>query len=210
MSKNSLKYSSFYNFPMTIMRMILASTSPYRQSLLRRLGLPFEICAPEVEENALTGEPPEAQAGRLAIAKARHVAGAHPGCLVIGSDQVASLDGVAIGKPGNFSRARRQLQQSSGNCVTFYTGLCVIGADGNEHSRVIPFQVQFRELVDAEIERYLMLEQPYNCTGSFKWEGLGISLFEKLSGDDPTALEGLPLIALCDILGELGVHPLGT
>jgi septum formation protein len=190
--------------------MILASTSPYRQNLLRRLGLPFEICAPQVEENALPGEPPGAQAGRLAIAKARDVAEAHPGCLIIGSDQVASLDGVTIGKPGNFSHARRQLRQSSGNCVTFYTGLCVIGADGSEHSRVIPFQVQFRELVDAEIERYLTLEQPWDCAGSFKWEGLGISLFEKLSGDDPTALEGLPLIALCDILGKLGVHPLGT
>jgi MAF protein len=129
---------------------------------------------------------------------------------VIGSDQVASLDGVVIGKPGNFKRACTQLQHSSGKCVTFYTGLCVIAADGSEHSRVTPFQVQFRKLEDTEIERYLRLEEPWDCAGSFKWEGLGISLFEKLIGDDPTALEGLPLIALCNILGELGVHPLRT
>jgi septum formation protein len=190
------------------MRVILASTSPYRQTLLRRLGLPFDIRAPNVEENALPGESPEAQAGRLAISKARDIAGSHPDCIVIGSDQVASLGGTAIGKPGDFNRARRQLQQSSGKRVTFYTGLCVIGTDGSEHCRVTPFQVQFRRLSDAEIDRYLMLEEPYDCAGSFKWEGLGISLFEKLSGDDPTALEGLPLIALCDILAELGAHPL--
>jgi septum formation protein len=191
------------------MRMILASTSRYRQALLRRLGLPFDISAPKVGENALPGESPEIQAGRLAIAKARDVAASHPGCIVIGSDQVASLEGAAIGKPGSFSNALRQLQQCSGKCVTFYTGLCVIAADGSEHSRVTPFQVQFRSLREVEIERYLTLEEPYDCAGSFKWEGLGISLFAKLSGDDPTALEGLPLIALCDILGELGAHPLG-
>jgi septum formation protein len=190
--------------------MILASTSPYRQTLLRRLGLAFEIHAPQVEEKALPGESPAAQAGRLAIEKARDVAASYPGCIVIGSDQVASLDGEAIGKPGDFNGARRQLQQSSGKSLTFYTGLCVIGADGSEHNRVTPFQVRFRRLGDAEIDRYLKLEEPYDCAGSFKWEGLGISLFETLSGDDPTALEGLPLIALCDILGELGVHPLRT
>jgi septum formation protein len=190
--------------------MILASTSPYRQTLLRRLGLPFDISAPQVEENALPGESPGAQAGRLAIAKARDVAASHPGCIVIGSDQVASLAGAALGKPGSFNRARRQLQRSSGQCLSFYTGLCVIGPDGSEHSCVTPFQVQFRRLGDTEIERYLALEEPYDSAGSFKWEGLGICLFEKLSGDDPTALEGLPLIALCDILGELGAHPLGA
>ena len=210
MSKISLKYSSFYNFPVTIMRMILASTSPYRQTLLRRLGLAFDIQAPQVEEKALPGESPRAQAGRLAIAKARDVAASRPGCIVIGSDQVASLDGVAIGKPGDFNSARRQLRQSSGKCLTFYTGLCVIDADGREHNRVTPFQVQFRHLGNTEIDRYLKQEEPYDCAGSFKVEGLGISLFEKLSGDDPTALEGLPLIALCDILAELGAHPLGA
>ncbi len=191
------------------MRLILASGSPYRHTLLDRLRLPFTAVAPAVDETPSPGESPQALAERLALAKARAVAKQHAGAIVIGSDQVASLHGTALGKPGGFERAREQLLASRGQCLTFYTALCVVGPDGECLRHLEPFKVHFRALDAVEIDRYLGLEQPWDCAGSFKWEGLGISLFERLEGDDPTALEGLPLIALCRILGKLGVHPLG-
>jgi septum formation protein len=208
LSKISLKYSSFYNFHGLNMRLILASSSPYRQSLLQRLSMPFLAIDPEVDETPLPQEPPVSLAKRLAQAKAEVIAHRETGAIVIGSDQVACLGETVMGKPGSMTAARAQLQASSGNVVCFYTALCVLSATGASHTALTATQVHFRQLQEREIDRYLQLEQPWDCAGSFKCEGLGISLFEKLVGEDPTALEGLPLIALSNILRELGVHPL--
>ena len=192
------------------MDIILASTSPYRQQLLRRLGLPFRCIAPAVAESHLPLESPSAMAGRLALAKARSVALAHPAALVIGSDQVAAVGDEILGKPGTHEAARRQLQASSGREVRFYTGVALVGAANDfERFHVEPFSVYFRELDDKSIENYLLRDTPYDCAGSFKCEGLGIALFERLAGQDPTSLEGLPLIALTGMLAEAGCPVLG-
>ncbi len=181
--------------------LILASTSPFRRELLARLRLPFSTENPAVDETPLAGESPEQTALRLSEAKARAVAAQHPDALIIGSDQVACLDGQVFGKPGNHERAVAQLQQMRGRTVNFYTGLCLYNSStGRTQVRGIPTLVTFRQLSDGEIERYLRAETPYNCAGSAKAEGLGISLIAKMEGDDPNALIGLPLIALCDML----------
>lgn len=186
--------------------LVLASTSPYRHELLAKLGLPFQVAAPEVDEGALPGESAEALVRRLAEAKARAVAAKHPGALVIGSDQVAVLEGQVLGKPGDHARATAQLRAASGKAVQFLTGLCLFdGRNGTTQVDLVLFGVVFRTLSDAQIEGYLLREQPYNCAGSFKSEGLGIALFERLEGDDPNALIGLPLIRLVDMLAKTGV-----
>ncbi|HCB12957.1 MAG TPA: septum formation inhibitor Maf [Gammaproteobacteria bacterium] len=187
-------------------RLILASTSPFRRELLARLGLPFTTQAPDVDETRLPGEDASALVERLAEWKARRVAGRAPAALVIGSDQVAVLNGTILGKPGDHSRAVEQLQQASGCSVIFYTGLCLLdGVSGQRQITVEPFQVVFRTLTVEMIEHYLQREQPYHCAGSFKSEGLGIALFERLEGDDPTSLIGLPLIRLVQMLEAAGV-----
>ncbi len=184
-------------------QLILASTSSYRKQLLERLGLPFIATAPDTDETPGDHEPPEELAARLAVAKARSVAHRHPRGLIIGSDQVAECLGQPLGKPGNPERAISQLKLASGNTVNFHTGLCLLdAASGREQCEVVPFHVQFRPLDDAQIERYVLREQPYDCAGGFKAEGLGIALFERLSGDDPNALIGLPLIRLCRMLAR--------
>ena len=190
-------------------RLILASTSRYRRELLARLRLPFEVDNPGVDEAAQPGEAPSAVAARLALAKARAVAARHPGAVVIGSDQVAELDGQAIGKPHTHQRAVQQLRTMSGQRVTFHTAVAVVRADrGFAEVRMAPVQVQFRRLADAEIEHYLRTEQPYDCAGSAKCETLGIALLEAIDSDDPTALVGLPLIRTCALLREAGIDPL--
>ncbi len=191
------------------LKIILASTSPFRKEILSRLGLPFpfETCSPDVNEVALADESAEALVARLAEAKARMIATQYKDALVIGSDQVAVLDGVILGKPGHHEKAIEQLTQASGKSVIFYTGLCLINSSsGNTQVEVVPFEVVFRYLSEQQIENYLQREQPYNCAGSFKSEGLGISLFEKLHGDDPNALIGLPLIRLVHMLENEGVE----
>ena len=189
--------------------LVLASTSPYRRALLERLGLPFATAAPEVDETRRPGEPPQVLVLRLAEAKARAVAPAHPGALIIGSDQVACIDGQILGKPGNRERAIAQLERASGQAVVFQTGLCLLnGSSGRAQVLVEPFRVHFRSLSRRRIEAYLDREQPYNCAGSFKSEGLGVALFERLEGDDPSALIGLPLIRLIALLESEGLSPL--
>lgn len=187
--------------------LILASTSRYRQELLARLRLPFETVAPEVDETALLGEAPAALAERLALAKARAVAAKHPGAIVIGSDQVADLDGDAIGKPGTHERAVEQLQRMSGRQVIFQTAVAIVapGLAAIERAEV---RVRFRELSDAAIEAYLRADQPYDCAGSAKVESLGVALLEAVESDDPTALIGLPLIRTCALLRRAGLDPL--
>ncbi|MFA7094935.1 MAG: Maf family nucleotide pyrophosphatase [Gammaproteobacteria bacterium] len=182
-------------------RLVLASTSPYRRELLGRLGLAFETAAPEVDESRIPEEFPEALVRRLAEAKARAVAARFPEALIIGSDQVAIVDGMILGKPGTHVAAAAQLHRLSGRRVTFLTGLCLLNANsGRVQLDVIPFHVIFRTLTEDMVENYLRREQPYDCAGSFKSEGLGIALFERLEGDDPTALVGLPLIRLSRML----------
>lgn len=190
--------------------LVLASTSPFRRELLERLGLAFTTASPEVDESSSPGEDPEHLVLRLAEAKARAVAGAHPGALIIGSDQVACIDGRVLGKPGSRERAIAQLTQASGRRVTFYTGLCLLdAASAQAQSECVPFHVHFRDLSRGQIEAYVDREQPYGCAGSFKSEGLGIALFERLEGGDPSALIGLPLIRLVRMLEAAGLDPLG-
>ncbi len=189
--------------------LILASSSPFRRELLQRLQLPFDAISPEVDETPQNGESPEKLVARLSLSKAREVAKRHPDAMIIGSDQVAVLDGQILGKPGNHQRALEQLQAASGRRVSFLTGLCLLdGRDGSHQQMVVPFDVAFRQLSDVMIEAYLKREQPYHCAGSFKSEGLGIALFERLTGDDPTALIGLPLIQLTRMLEKAGVSVL--
>lgn len=190
-------------------KIILGSTSPFRRELLQRLQLDFDTAAPDVDESAHDGESAEQLVIRLAEAKARAVGAAHPGALIIGSDQVAVCDGNILGKPGDFERAVAQLQQTSGKAVCFLTGLCLLDTrDNSAQLAVEPFTVHFRKLSDAQIAAYLKREQPYNCAGSFKSEGLGITLFERLEGDDPNTLIGLPLIRLVDMLMQAGIDVL--
>ncbi len=187
-------------------RLILASTSPFRRDLLARLGLPFDVQAPDVEETRLDGEEAPVLVARLAELKARAVARREPAGLIIGSDQAAVLDGAIIGKPGDHRQATAQLRQASGRTVTFYTGLCLLdSASGQRQLAVESFRVVFRALTPAGIESYLRRERAYHCAGSFKSEGLGIALFDRLEGDDPTSLIGLPLIRLTRMLEAAGV-----
>lgn len=187
-------------------KLILASTSPYRRQLLERLGLPFEIANPQTDETPLPDETPEALSLRLAEAKARAVAGQYPDALIIGSDQVATTGGKIYGKPGTHERAVTQLKALSGQTVNFYTALCLYNTRTEQADvRGVPTLVTFRELTGSEIESYLQREPAYNCAGSAKSEGLGIALLSSMQGDDPNALVGLPLIALCDMLRKQGV-----
>ncbi|MBB3195152.1 septum formation protein [Roseateles terrae] len=187
-------------------RLVLGSTSPYRRELLQRLQWPFEVAAPAVDETPLPGEAPEALARRLALAKARAVAAIHPDALVIGSDQVADLDGQPLSKPGDHARAVAQLRAMRGRTVIFHTALAVVcEATGFEAHDLARIEVRFRPLSDEEIEHYLRAEQPYDCAGSAKAEGLGISLLEAIVSDDPTALIGLPLIRTCQLLRQAGL-----
>lgn len=185
---------------------VLGSTSPYRRELLGRLGIAFEVAAPGVDETALADESPAALAARLALAKARAVARRFPGAVVIGSDQVAELDGEALGKPGNHANATAQLRRMRGRSVLFHTALAVVCQEtGFQQEDVAVVRVRFRHLSDAEIEAYLVAEQPYDCAGSAKSEGLGIALLDAIESDDPTALVGLPLIRTCRMLRAAGV-----
>jgi septum formation protein len=189
--------------------LVLGSTSRYRRELLQRLHLPFEVLAPPVDETPLPGEAPAELALRLALAKARAVALLRPQAVVIGADQVADLDGLPIGKPGNHERATAQLRQLSGRSAVFQTAVAVVRADsGFEQVLLAAVRVRFRALGDAEIEHYLRLEQPYDCAGSAKCETLGIALLEAIDSDDPTALVGLPLIRTCALLRAAGLDPL--
>lgn len=181
---------------------VLASTSRYRRELLSRLTLNFRQMAPDVDEVALPNEMPQALAVRLAQAKAREVAARAPGSIVIGSDQVAECAGTILGKPGSVDKARAQLRFCSGRDVSFYTAICVIDDGGGLHEAVDVTRVHFRQLTDVEIDRYVERERPLDCAGSFKVEGLGVGLFERIESDDPTGLIGLPLIALCRLLRE--------
>jgi septum formation protein len=187
--------------------LVLASTSPYRRELLARLRLPFEVISPQADESPRPGERASDLALRLASAKARSVAERQPGALIIGSDQVAALGDETIGKPGTHEAAIRQLRRASGNEIVFYTAVCLLNAQtGSLQTAIATNQVKFRNLGDPEIERYLRLEQPYDCTGSAKCEGLGIALLEYIRGDDPNALIGLPLIALGRMLRNEGAQ----
>lgn len=189
--------------------LVLASTSAARRQLLAKLGLDFTGAAPDVDETPLAGEGAQALVTRLAETKARALARRYPDSLIIGSDQVCELNGVITGKPHTEARAVAQLLAASGQRVTFYTGLALFNtASGRLQSLCEPFDVYFRRLSESEIRRYIALEQPLNCAGSFMCEGLGITLFERLSGRDPNTLVGLPLIALCALLREEGVNPL--
>lgn len=189
--------------------LVLGSTSRYRSELLQRLRLPFEVCAPEVDETPSPGEAPAALAMRLALAKARAVAASRPDAIVIGADQVADLNGESIGKPGTHARAVEQLTRLSGQTAIFQTALSVIRTStGYERTLLAPVQVRFRTLSGEEIEHYLRLEKPYDCAGSAKCETLGIALLESIESDDPTALIGLPLIRTAALLREAGLNPL--
>jgi septum formation protein len=188
------------------MKVVLASTSPYRRELFARFGLPFSQLAPGVDECPLAGEPPSALAARLSEAKARALVQHCPDALIIGSDQTAVCGSLTLGKPGDFTTACAQLRHLSGQTAQFYTAVTVLNAtSGKAASRTVITEVVFRTLTSAEIERYLEREQPYDCAGSFKAEGLGIALFKALRSDDPTALVGLPLIELRALLAEFGV-----
>ena len=188
-------------------RLILGSTSPFRCDLLKKLGIPFTTAAPDIDEQSLQNELPAELVSRLALAKAVAVATHHPNALIIGSDQVASIDQQILGKPGNRENAIGQLLAASGKRVTFYTGLCLLNsANGHKQVTCETFHVHFRNLTHTQIERYVDQEAPYNCAGSFKSEGLGISLFERLEGDDPNSLIGLPLIQLVSMLGNEGIQ----
>jgi len=190
--------------------LLLASSSPYRKALLARLNLSFITASPDIDESPSRDETPAELAVRLASEKAAALANTHPDHWIIGSDQVASLStGETLSKPGTYEKAVQQLTRSSGQTVTFCTGLCLLDASNNrQQSHCETFQAHFRTLSQTEIEHYLNIEQPYDCAGSFKMEGLGIALFESLEGRDPNSLVGLPLIALTDMLKNWGVNPL--
>lgn len=189
--------------------LILGSTSRYRRELMSRLHLPFEVASPEIDETPHPGETPREIALRLALNKARAVAARFPQAVVIGSDQVADLAGQALGKPGDHTRATAQLRNMRGQTVVFQTAVAVVCQEtGFEEVDIAPVEVQFRELTDAEIETYLQAEQPYDCAGSAKSEGLGIALLASIHNDDPTALVGLPLIRTCRMISAAGIRVL--
>jgi MAF protein len=188
-------------------RLVLGSTSPFRRSLLEKLGLRFDTARPDIDESPLPGESPATLVARLAEHKARAVAREYPDALIIGSDQVACVDGRIVGKPGSHAAAIEQLRAASGRSVVFETGLCLLDAR-SDSAQVLtePFTVHFRTLDDDQIARYLRRERPYDCAGSFKSEGYGITLFRALEGRDPNTLVGLPLIALVEMLANVGVE----
>jgi len=188
------------------MKLVLASSSPFRKALLNKLHLQFETDSPDIDETPLKNESIESMVKRLSEGKAKALSAKHPDSLIIGSDQSAALKGKVLHKPGSYEVAFEQLKAASGQAITFYTGLCLFNSKSG-HSETIcePFIVKFRELTDVEIENYLKREEPYNCAGSFKSEALGISLFESMRGDDPNTLIGLPLIQLCRMLKENGM-----
>jgi len=199
-----MKRDEFVSMP----ALILASRSRYRQAMLQRLRLPFTVVAADVDETPLPAEIPQQTALRLAVDKARAVARQHPQAVVIGADQVATMDnGAPVGKPGDLERARAQLRQFSGQTLVFHSALCVIRDDQVQVTDV-PTRCQFRRLSDAEIETYLRLEEPFDTAGSAKAEGLGIALMHSMQSDDPTAIIGLPLIALTRMLRQAGINPL--
>jgi septum formation protein len=196
---------------MTSSLLVLASSSAYRKELLSRLQLPFEVAVPDIDETPQPGESPSATALRLAREKAAAVAAKMPGYIVIGSDQVATLDDEQIGKPGDHAKALAQLQKMRGREVVFHTALCVYdGRDGTAQVEDIQTIVKFRDLSDAELDAYLRIEQPYDCAGSAKNEALGIAILERIDSSDPTALTGLPLIALTGMLRKIGVSFFNT
>ena len=187
--------------------LILASSSPFRRELLQKLQLPFSSISPHVDEVPLAGEKPHKTALRLAQDKARKVGSEYPHALIIGCDQVATLDGEQLGKPLNHNNATKQLQLMRGREVTFHSALCLFNAaTGHMQAEVVPYLVRFRQLTDAQIEHYLNKEQPYHCAGSAKSEGLGIALMERMLGEDPNALIGLPLIKLITMLNNEGYN----
>ena len=189
--------------------LILSSTSPFRRDLLARLNLTFQTCKPEVDESVQDGESAEVLVERLSIAKARAARKHFSSGLAIGSDQVCVIDDEILGKPGNHDHALRQLQRASGRKVQFLTGLCLYHIEKDRYQSLVePFDVIFRELTDHQIDYYLKTEQPYQCAGSFRAEGLGIALFERLQGNDPGALIGLPLIQLVRLLDNWGIDVL--
>ena len=193
--------------PASALRLVLGSTSRYRRELLSRLSLPFEVASPEVDETPHAGEAPRALALRLALAKAEAVAEKFPGAVVIGSDQVADLAGQPLGKPGTHAKATAQLRQMRGQTVVFQTAVAVVcRATGFREVDIAPVRVEFRPLTDTEIESYLQAEQPYDCAGSARSEGLGIALLDAIHSDDPTALVGLPLIRTCRMLRAAGLR----
>lgn len=188
------------------MQIILGSTSRYRKQLLQRLGIEFATAAPGIDETKLDEESPQALVARLSEKKAKAVAENFTDSLIIGSDQVAVLNNEILGKPGNHEKAVQQLLRLSGNTVTFFTGLCLYNTDTSAiQTDVIPFTVVFKKLTPKQIENYLEKEKPYDCAGSFKSEGLGVALFERMEGDDPSALIGLPLIRLCKMFEQENV-----
>ena len=189
--------------------LVLASSSRHRKTLLAKLGLPFQSCSPNIDESAQPNESPKSLVLRLALSKAKEVAHKFPDALIIGSDQVAILDQEIIGKPHSHDIAAKQLQKFSGQTITFLTSLCLYNNRTKKHQLTITnYSVTFRTLKESEINQYLKIEQPYDCAGSFKSEGLGIVLFEKMTGDDPNALIGLPLISLTTMLKQEGVSPI--
>ena len=197
--------------PSNTRTLILGSTSAYRRELLARLHIAFEVAAPDVDETPLAGEAPGALAERLALAKAKAVAAKYPQAIVIGSDQVADLDGQSLNKPGTHDKAVAQLRQMRGKTVIFQTAVAVVCLQsGFEQRSLAAVRVKFRELTDIEIENYLQVEKPYDCAGSAKSEGLGIALLESIDSDDPTALIGLPLIRTCQMIRAAGVQLLAT
>jgi MAF protein len=190
-------------------KLVLGSTSPFRKEILTKLNIPFVCAKPNIDESAFDNESPIELVERLAIEKAKAVAGEFPDALIIGSDQVAMCDGEILGKPHNFENAVKQLEKFSNKTVVFYTGLCVYDSGLDYTTALIePFLVHFNQLSLSDIENYLHAEQPYNCAGSFKSEGLGICLFKKLEGDDPNTLIGLPLIKLVELLKQHDVNVL--
>jgi len=189
--------------------LVLGSTSPYRRELLSRLHLDFQVAAPDVDETPLPGESPHGLAVRLALAKAKSVAARFPDAVVIGSDQVADMDGEPLGKPGNHDNAVAQLRRMRGRTVVFQTAVSVVClASGFEQSDLAPVKVKFRSLTDQEIEAYLLAERPYDCAGSARSEGLGIAILDAIESDDPTALVGLPLIRTCRLIRAAGIKVL--
>lgn len=189
--------------------LVLGSTSPFRKTILEKLQLPFHCAKPDIDETEKEDESPQALVERLAIEKAKAVRSQYPNALIIGSDQVAVCEGEILGKPHNFNNAVVQLSKFSGKSITFYTGLCVYDSEQDKAIALVePFTVHFNQLSQEDIANYLNAEQPYNCAGSFKSEGLGICLFSKLEGDDPNTLIGLPLIRLVGLLKQHGIDVL--
>ena len=187
--------------------LILASSSPYRKELLKRLLLDFEVFSPDIDESQLADERPEQTALRLAQLKAKKIAETHPEAIIIGCDQVATLDGLQLGKPGNYKNATEQLRMMRGKQVTFHSALCLYNAKTQHmQAEVVPYVVEFRNVSNEQIDRYLLTEKPYNCAGSAKSEGLGIALISAMHGEDPNALIGLPLIKLISMLTAENIH----